>query len=415
MTTLTQPGDGTRTAASGAPISPTSPGSAPKLSIVMPCLNEADTLEECVHAAQAFLRKAGTPGEIIVADNGSTDGSPTIGEKAGARVVREGRRGYGAALNAGLKAARGDFLFMGDSDASYDFASLQPFLDRLERGADLVIGNRFVGGIGSGAMPRLHRYLGNPLLSWLARFLFRVPVNDVYCGLRGLTRSAFERLQLKSPGMEFALEMIVKAQLLGLKLVEVPTTLVRDGRSRAPHLQTWKDGLRSLRFYCLCSPNWVFLYPGLALLMVSIALGGALLSGPLHFGSVEFSIHTLVLCGFGTLIGYQAVGFGIYAGALGAAFGMIPLKRRLRRIIRTLRVSFGLLVGAILIGSGVLILALAIAEWRGVGFGALDPFQTMKVVVPAGVLVALGLQTILLSLYLSMVKFQFHETFPEEV
>src|SRR5262245_50582957 len=259
-----------------------------ELSIVMPCLNEARTLESCIGKAREFLDREGVRGEVIVADNGSTDGSQALAERLGARVVPVAPRGYGAALRAGFEAARGRYVVMGDSDDSYDFSALAPFLERLRASDDLVVGNRFLGGIAPGAMPALHRHLGNPALSLMARVFFGTPVQDVYCGLRGMRRSAFDRLDMQSQGMEFALEMLVKAKMLGMRISEVPTTLSLDGRGRPSHLDTWRDGRRSLLLYIASLPDWVFLYPGLLLIVVGLVVGAVLAAGPVSVHGVRF-------------------------------------------------------------------------------------------------------------------------------
>jgi glycosyltransferase involved in cell wall biosynthesis len=372
----------------------------------MPCLNEVETLGRCIADASSFLERSGLSGEIIVADNGSSDGSQVVATEKGARLVSVSEQGYGAALQGGVAAARGELIIMGDSDASYDFRSLDSFVEKLNDGADLVVGNRFVGGIERGAMPVLHRYLGNPILSTLARVLFRVPVRDIYCGLRGFTKAAVERLDLQSDGMEFALEMVVKAKLMNMRIAEVPTTLSPDGRSRPPHLRTWQDGLRSLRFYFLCSPHWVFLYPGLAILLVSLSLGSLLVFGPLRFGNIELSVHTLVYCGFGILIGFQAIAFAFYAQALATGLRLIPVKGWLVKTMTAFRTDAGLLTGTILALLGVFGFFYTLAHWQNVAFAQLDPFEMMRIVVPSAVALALGVQIVFVTLYLSMVKFQ---------
>jgi glycosyltransferase involved in cell wall biosynthesis len=377
------------------------------ISIVMPCLNEAETLGQCIADARIFLERSGLSSETIVADNGSSDGSQAIATEHGARLVSVSEHGYGAALKGGINAARGTLIIMGDSDASYDFSSLNKFVEKLNDGADLVIGNRFVGGIAPGAMPILHRYLGNPMLSTLARMIFRVPVRDIYCGLRGFTRAAVEKLDLQSDGMEFALEMVVKAKLMNMRIAEVPTTLTPDGRSRPPHLRTWQDGIRSLRFYFLCSPQWVFLYPGLAILLMSLSLGSILVFGPLRFGSIELSIHTLVYCGFGILIGFQTIAFALYAQALATGLRLIPVKGSLVKILSVFRTDAGLLTGAIIILLGIFGLFYVLSRWQNTAFAQLDPFEMMRVVVPSAVALALGIQIVFVTLYLNLVKFQF--------
>jgi glycosyltransferase involved in cell wall biosynthesis len=390
---------------------PTSPrmthSACPEISIVMPCLNEVKTLGHCISEAKDFLDEAGLCGEIIVADNGSSDGSQALAVQLGAKVVSISKRGYGCALRGGIDAARGHYIIMGDSDASYNFRDLAPFVTKLKEGADLVMGNRFQGGIAKGAMPPLHRYIGNPLLSLLARVLFKVPCGDIYCGLRAFSKNAVTRLNLQSDGMEFALEMVVKAQLLKMRIAEVPTTLTPDGRSRAPHLNTWKDGIRSLRFYFFCSSNRIFLYPGLAITLISLALGSLLIFGPLQLGSIELSIHTLVYCGFGVLIGIEAMTFSICAQALATELRLIPVQSWLIRIMEMFHSGIALLISILLIGIGVGLFFHLIIIWQQASFSHLNPFEFMRLVVPSAVILGCGFQTVFLTLYLSLVKFQF--------
>src|ERR1700751_3492649 len=274
-----------------------------ELSVVMPCLNEAETLESCIGKAQRALQEGGIAGEVIVADNGSTDGSIEIAERLGARVVKIKAKGYGNALMGGIAAARGKFIVMGDADDSYDFGHIGRFLEPLRKGADLVMGNRFRGGIQKAAMPPLHRYFGNPALTRLGRLFFRSPVGDFYCGLRGFRKEAYQRMALRTTGMEFATEMVVKATLLKLRIAEVPTTLSPDGRNRPPHLRTWRDGWRTLRFFLLYSPRWLFLYPGSALVGMAAGLGGWLLPEPRTVGNVSFDVHTLLYAAAFVLLG----------------------------------------------------------------------------------------------------------------
>jgi glycosyltransferase involved in cell wall biosynthesis len=265
-----------------------------ELSVVMPCLNEAETLETCIRKAQRALEQQNLAGEVVVADNGSTDGSIAIAERLGARVVRVQARGYGNALMGGIAAASGKYVIMGDADDSYDFSHIPRFLDKLREGADLVMGNRFRGGIEKDAMPLLHQYFGNPLLTRIGRLFFHSPVGDFYCGIRGFRKDAYEKMGLRTTGMEFATEMVVKATLLNLRIAEVPTTLVPDGRTRRPHIRTWRDGWRTLRFFLLYSPRWLFLYPGAVLMFVGSVLGLWLLPAPRRIGEVTFDVHTLV-------------------------------------------------------------------------------------------------------------------------
>jgi hypothetical protein len=381
-------------------------GAELELSIVMPCLNEARTLPSCIGKARAFLERAGVAGEVVVADNGSTDGSQEVASGLGARVVPVARRGYGAALRAGFEAARGRYVVMGDSDDSYDFAALAPFLERLRRGDDLVVGNRFRGGIAPGAMPFVHRRLGNPVLSLFARLFFGVPVGDVYCGLRGLSRDAFLRLDQQSTGMEFALEMAVKAKLLGMRISEVPTTLSPDGRGRPPHLRTWRDGRRSLLLYLASMPRGLFLYPGLALLLAGLALGTVLAARPVTIGTVHFDVHTLLYCAVAVLLGAQLVAHSVVLRFLMVTARLLPPDPRFMSFLARLRIEYGLLAGAALVAGGLGGVVYLLGIWRARSFGDLDPFSAMRVAIPSAAAIALGLQVSFAALFVSLVKWQ---------
>src|SRR5260370_28051048 len=283
-----------------------------ELSIVMPCLNEAETLRACIVKALTTLRIEGIRGEVIIADNGSTDASTQIAIACGARVVNVKERGYGTARRGGIATAAGRYIVMGDADDSYDFSHVSRLLAELRSGADLVMGNRFLGGIAHGAMPPLHRYLGNPVLTWIGKIFFSAPCSDIYCGLRGFSKSCYERLALRTTGMEFALEMVVKASVMGMRIAEVPTTLSPDGRGRPPHLRTWRDGWRSLRFLLLYSPRWLFLYPGILLILFGAAGTFWLLPGPQRVGQVVFDIHTLLYALMSILLGFQSIVFACF-------------------------------------------------------------------------------------------------------
>src|SRR6266542_3488274 len=302
----------------------------PELSIVMPCLNEAETIGACIAKARRFLDSSGVGGEIVVADNGSTDGSQQIAASAGARIVGVAERGYGSALQGGIAAARGRFVVMGDADDSYDFSALGTFIEKLRGGADLVMGDRFAGGVLPGAMPPLHRYLGNPVLSAVGRLFFRSPVRDFHCGLRGFAKSAYERMHLRTTGMELASEMVVKATLLGMRIEEVPIVLHPDGRSRPPHLRSWRDGWRHLRFLLLYSPRWLFLYPGLLLMFIGALVVGWLLPHPRTVGSVTFDVQTLLYAGMAIVIGFQAALFAIFTKVFAINAGLLPEDRKLQ-------------------------------------------------------------------------------------
>lgn len=375
-----------------------------ELSIVMPCLDEAETVGVCVAKARRFLEEHEIAGEVVVADNGSTDGSREIARQAGARLITVEERGYGAALSAGFRAARGRFVIMGDSDDSYDFSALMPFVEELRRGNDLVMGNRFRGGIMPGAMPVSHRFLGNPVLSMLGRLFFSAPCRDFHCGLRGFRREAIEGLDLRTTGMEFASEMVVKAALRGLAITEVPATLAPAGRSRAPHLRTWRDGWRHLRFLLLFSPRWLFLYPGLALIAIGIGVGAWLLPGPRTVGGVTFNVHTLLYAAAAVLIGYQSVVFAVLTKVFAIDAGLLPEDVRVRRFERRISLELGLVIGFVLFVLGVFGTVVAVGEWGELAFGILDPSRVLRIVVPSILALMLGLQTMLASFFLSILE-----------
>ncbi|HEX2192313.1 MAG TPA: glycosyltransferase family 2 protein [Acidimicrobiales bacterium] len=373
-----------------------------ELTIVMPCLDEAETVAACVMKACHFIETTGVTAEVVVADNGSTDGSRELALSAGARVVMAEERGYGSALMAGIAAARGRFVIMGDADGSYDFAALQPFLDELRGGADLVMGDRFAGGIAPGAMPWLHRYVGNPVLSALGRRLFRSPVRDFHCGLRGFRRDAILDLALQSTGMEFASEMVVKATLARLRVVEVPTTLSPDGRTRPPHLRSWSDGWRHLRFLLLYSPRWLFLVPGLVLMTSGLAAGIALTITPVTIGSVTFDVDTLVAAGAALVIGFQAVIFGVLTKIYAIEEGFLPADRHVERLVRVVTLERGLVVGALIGLAGVSGLLASLVHWNLHDFGELNPRRSMRIVVPSAVALIMSFQTVFASLFASV-------------
>jgi glycosyltransferase involved in cell wall biosynthesis len=373
-----------------------------ELSVVMPCLNEAETLETCIRKAQTALQQSNIAGEIIVADNGSSDGSVEIAERLGAHVVHVKERGYGSALMGGIAAARGKYVVMGDADDSYDFGHIARFLEPLRKGADLVMGNRFRGGIESGAMPALHRYLGNPGLSSLGRLFFRSPFGDFHCGLRAFSKSAYARMGLHTTGMEFASEMVVKATLLKLSLAEVPTTLAPDGRTRKPHLRTWRDGWRHLRFLLLYSPRWLFLYPGLVLMTVGTLLGLWLLASPRSVGHVVFDVHTLLYAAVSVLLGFQAIAFAVFTKIFAISEGLLPPDPTLDRLFQHITLEVGLAIGALLTIAGLGASVYAVAAWGSRHFGQLDYSQTMRLVILAALFLTLGAQTIFASFFLSV-------------
>jgi glycosyltransferase involved in cell wall biosynthesis len=368
----------------------------------MPCLNEAESVAECVRRAQKGLRAAGTSGEVIVADNGSTDGSQEIALSLGARVVDVPREGYGAALMGGFEAAKGDFIVMGDADASYDFSSLEPFVERLRGGDDLVMGNRFKGGIEDGAMPFLNRHLGNPVLSFIGRLFFGSKIGDFHCGLRAFRRDMLPKLGLQSEGMEFASEMVVKATLGQMKISEVPTTLSPALRSRAPHLRPWRDGWRHLRFLLLFSPRWLFFYPGLALMLAGLILMVALLPGELRAFGIGFDVHTMVYASALTVVGYQAILFAVFARIYAMTAGFLPGKRWIEDLTDRLSLEAGILAGAVLVLAGLAMSVVALLEWGDADFHRLDYRNTLRLVIPASTMLILGVQTVFASFFVSI-------------
>jgi glycosyltransferase involved in cell wall biosynthesis len=373
-----------------------------EVSVVMPCLNESLTLATCIKKAQAAMHSLGVRGEVIVADNGSTDGSQEIATELGARVVPVAAKGYGSALRGGIMAARGKYVIMGDADDSYDFSQLGPFLDKLEEGYDLVMGNRFQGGILPGAMPVLHRILGNPGLSWLGRLFFNCPVGDFQCGLRAFRKDSIDSLQLQTLGMEFSTEMVVKATLFDLRIAEIPTTLSPDGRDRPPHLRTWRDGWRYLRFLLLYSPRWLFLYPGIALFALGVAVFGWLLPGPRSVGNVTFDYHTLLFGAMAILIGFESMNFAAFSKIFATTAGFLPRDSRLDRLYRYITLEVGLVIGFLLILAGAGTWAFGLSFWRQHHFGELDPERTLRIVIPGFVALTLGVQIVLSSFFMSV-------------
>jgi len=368
----------------------------------MPCLNEAETLAICVDKALAALRANNIAGEVIVADNGSTDGSQAIAQQHGALVIPVPVRGYGAALSAGIQASRGTYVLMADADDSYEFAHIPRFLSELRGGADLVMGNRFQGGIGPKAMPPLHRYLGNPVLSVLGRLLFHAPVGDFHCGIRGFRKDAYERLGLRTTGMEFASEMVVKASLLGQKISEVPTTLKKDGRSRPPHLRTWRDGWRHLRFLLMYSPRWLFLFPGLALMILGLGLMAWLLPAERPLGRVNLGVDTLAYAVAAVLLGFQLVFFGVAAKVFAITEGLLPEDESFDRWFRYITLETGLIVGVLLLLAGVCIAISSVMAWSHTGYGPLPPVQMMRRTLPAMLCLMLGTEVCFGSFFLSL-------------
>ncbi|MCX7712816.1 MAG: glycosyltransferase family 2 protein [Chthoniobacterales bacterium] len=376
----------------------------PLVTILMPCLNEAETLPFCIEEAKFGLRDAGVTGEILIADNGSTDGSAEIAASLGARVVTVAERGYGSALRGGMEAARGRYIIMGDADASYDFSCIRPFIEKLEAGADLVMGCRLPAGGGRilpGAMPWKHRWIGNPILTFIGRLLFRCPSHDFHCGLRALTKSAFERMDLRTTGMEFASEMVIKASLRGMRIEEVPITLRKDRRSRPPHLRSWRDGWRHLRFMLLFSPRWLFFYPGIFLTLASGFLFLGLLRGEIQLAGVSLDINTLDVASLGLLFGYQMILLGTFVRIFAYTRGFLPEHHILRKAFRFFTLEKGLLAGFAALVAGFLLIGFVILGWAREGFGDLDPHIQTRWVIAGRTLSTLGAQTILFSLVFS--------------
>lgn len=374
-----------------------------ELSIVMPCLNEAETLATCISKALNWLKQNNVVGEVVIGDNGSTDGSQQIAINLGARVVNVAVKGYGAALMGAIADARGKYVIMGDSDDSYDFANLMPFVEKLRQGYDLVMGNRFLGGIAPGAMPFLHRYLGNPVLTFIGKLFFKSPVNDFHCGLRGFKQNLVQTLDLKTTGMEFASEMVVKATLFNLKLTEVPTTLSPDGRSRPPHLRTWRDGWRHLRFLLIYSPRWLFLYPGVALMLAGFILGALIIKGPVGvFKNIYFDTNTLLYAGAFIIAGFQAISFGIFTRVYAIQAGFLPKKNRLLKRLEQFTLENGLIAGIIILLTGLSGTFYSLYLWNLSDFGHLDYPAILRIVIPSVVFIIIGLQTILSSFFLSV-------------
>lgn len=381
------------------------PTPALELSIVMPCLNEAETLAVCIDKAQRYLDRTGIAGEVLIADNGSTDGSQAIAREHGARVVDIPLKGYGAALMGGIEAAHGRYIIMGDADDSYDFSNLDLFVERLRAGDQLVMGDRFKGGIAPGAMPPLHYYLGNPVLSWLGRVLFKSPIRDFHCGLRGFSRDAIRALGLRTTGMEFASELVVKSTLAGLKVGEVPTTLKKDGRSRPPHLRSWRDGWRHLRFLLIFSPKWLFLYPGLIAFVIGLLGSVALLFGPLEIGPVGFDVSSQLYLSAFAVVGYQGVVFWLLTKMYGQREGFaLPRGRLFSRIAERVSTESAAFLGALAFVAGLAIAVTQVVIWGASGFGALDPLDTIRLAVPATLLMILGAQTIMAGMFLGILS-----------
>jgi len=370
----------------------------------MPCLNEAETIARCVEKAHVGLKAAGVTGEIVVADNGSTDGSQAIAEKLGARVVRVMEKGYGSALRGGIAAAEGRWIIMGDADDSYDFSKIEGFVAKFRQGYDLVMGCRLPSGGGTiavGAMPWKNRWLGNPVLSFIGRLFFKCPVRDFHCGLRGFTKDAYERMELKTTGMEYASEMVIKATLKQMNICEVPITLHKDGRSRPPHLKPWRDGWRHLRFMLIYSPRWLFFIPGFTLML--FGLMGYTVSMPgLSIGGVAFDVNTLLVSSLCILLGYQAITFAVCAKIFAVNSGLLPRDERMNYFFNVLQLEHGIVIGLVAFIFGLALLTTTVVHWAHVNFGSLDYKQTMRWIIPGVTLAAIGFQTLLCSFLISI-------------
>jgi glycosyltransferase involved in cell wall biosynthesis len=377
-----------------------------ELSIVMPCLNEARTVGTCVRKARDYLDLHDIKGEVIVADNGSTDGSQAIAASLGARVVAVASRGYGNALRAGIEVARGKFVIMGDSDDSYDFRDLDPFVSKLREGFQLVMGNRFRGGIKPGAMPPLHRYLGNPVLTAVGRLFFRSLCGDFHCGLRGFDRRAVLDLDLQASGMEFASEMVVKASIAKLRIAEVPTTLSPDGRDRPSHLRSWRDGWRHLQLLLLFSPRWLFLYPGATIFLLGLAATLILFTGDIAFGGLVLAEHSMVLTAAAINVGFEVMLFWVFANTIAIQRGLLPRNVKFERLRRAMPLELGLALGTVLIVIGLGAFVAAVSEWFTVGFGQLLGGATMRLVIVSGTTLVLGTQILYGSFFLHVLEYR---------
>ena len=375
-----------------------------ELSIVIPCLNEAETIEVCINKALNFLKENNVSGEVVIGDNGSTDGSIEIAQRNGAHVVHIDEKGYGAALMGAIKASKGEFIIMGDADDSYDFSNLMPFVLKLREGNDLVMGNRFKGGIEKGAMPFLHKYLGNPVLSFIGRLFFKIKIRDFHCGLRGFRNESIQKLELRTTGMEFASEMIVKASIFKLKITEVPTILSKDGRSRPPHLRTWRDGWRHLKFLLMYSPKWLFLYPGLILLLISTLLFVMISINPIHANKLTFDLHTLTYCGAGIILSYQILSFSFLSRIYAINQGLIPVEKKFLNLFKFFNLEKGLLLGLFVFLIGFLQSLNLFMDWRQEDYGRItDLSASFRTLIPSIVMIIIGIQTIFLSFLSSII------------
>lgn len=374
-----------------------------ELTILMPCLNESRTLKICIDKAQKFLADNNIDGEVLIADNGSTDGSQDIARNAGARVVDIEEKGYGSALIGGCNAALGKYVIMGDSDDSYDFSNLMPFVEKLREGYELVMGNRFKGGIEKGAMPPLHKYLGNPVLSTIGRILYKSPIRDFHCGLRGYNKESIQKLNLHTTGMEYASEMVVQATLHELKICEVPTTLKKDGRDRPPHLRSWSDGWRHLTFLLMHAPNWLFLYPGILLFLVGIFLSAKIIIDPIIINDITFDVNTLVYSAIATIIGFQLALFYVLTIKYATKTKLIPITKIDKRLIK-FTMNRGIFIGAISFLIGLIGSIIAIIIWYNTGFGDLESSRMLRLTIPMLILFVCGIQLMFSSFFLGILE-----------
>ena len=374
-------------------------------SIVMPCLNEARTLEVCIKKAQAAIKKHNIEAEIVIADNGSTDDSRQIAEQCGARVVAVKEKGYGAALMGGIDSAQGKYIVMGDADDSYDFSDIFRFVEKLRQGYDLVMGCRLPGGGGKimpGAMPWLHRWLGNPVLTFVGRLFFSSKISDFHCGLRAFSKNAYERMGLVATGMEFATEMVVKTSFKKMKITQIPITLYKDGRLKSPHLRTWRDGWRHLRFMLMYSPLWLFLIPGAVLFVIGLISFIPLVFGPVKFGQVNFDINTLLISALAILLGFQLMSFALFTRVFATTQKLLPENRRLSRLTSIVTLEIGIIVGIVVLLLGLGLLAGATLYWQQRNFGNLSAVESMRISIPGVTMAVLGMQIIFSSFFVSI-------------
>ncbi|MCA9380086.1 glycosyltransferase family 2 protein [Candidatus Dojkabacteria bacterium] len=370
----------------------------------MPCLNEAETLATCIKKSKLFLKRKKIVGEVLIADNGSTDGSQEIALKEGARLVKIKQKGYGSALIGGISASKGEYIIMGDADDSYDFTELSQFMQKLDEGYDLVMGNRFKGGIKKGAMPPLHKYVGNPVLSGIGKLFFRTPINDFHSGLRGFKKSAIIDLNLQTTGMEFASEMVVKATLNKLKITEVPIILYPDGRSRPPHLRSWRDGWRHLRFLLIFSPRWLFLYPGIIFMLIGFVLLTLLFIGPIKVGSLTFDVNTMMFAAISILTGFTIANLGLFSMIFSIKNNLVPATKGFNKFLDGTNIDYGIVIGLVIFILGLIGSIIAILNWKATGFGNLETSTTLRLVIPSTTFIVLGIQTIFTTFFINILN-----------